>query len=483
MRHITEADKSIDSKKPTKNNINSTLNVDLDSLFLAPEIACSIKLKELALKVKIACLKNIETILLEYMSSSNNIKEARSISEDLFEKFSSFLNDMALLLIEKPDIDIYRNQWRDFSKLYLTESLLSSYPSLSEKLSYQFNSDFTSWDNFLATEDSFDRETMSSKCYDEFDKLCIMSSEELQLKKYREATRISRCNVQTIEPTFFNKLTFDLNEERSLEWEKAKQELTINGILKENGTKLRRADSGLRHSFIIIGGQILMMAPRKDFLGAGKYGHAKLCEDEKGGVWALKIQNHSCGDEGAITRDINQSLPAISRNGKSYIACVYLGPTLQTYLDQFSRDSKPLDDIKCCKLALSLLDRTLELHNDKGYEHGDIHTNNLTVDQDDIIHFIDFGLTRRLNYDNPTECYREINYELLKVSNLISPILCKSAKGIAKRLPELEEVRRILNELRSGSEDRIGCIINCKSILQFIIDEQERDLSLGMGSI
>lgn len=85
---------------------------------------------------------------------------------------------------------------------------------------------------------------------------------------------------------------FNNEQEKSHEWAEAKRQLTgSNGQLLENGTKLRRKDSGLNHSFMVIDNRILAFNVQGEYLGRGNSGKVKLAEDEKGRLFAVKVQS------------------------------------------------------------------------------------------------------------------------------------------------------------------------------------------------
>lgn len=117
------------------------------------------------------------------------------------------------------------------------------------------------------------------------------------------------------------------------EWARAKSALAPNGVLHPNGTKLRRKDSGLSHSFIVIDGKILAMAGQGVYLGQGAEGRVKLSEDEEGGIYALKIGNALLAEESDIATDLGKAIPHGSRptpkGRKYYLPYFYLGKPLK----------------------------------------------------------------------------------------------------------------------------------------------------------
>ena len=149
------------------------------------------------------------------------------------------------------------------------------------------------------------------------------------------------------------------NELKFVEWQRAKSALTNpDGTTKPDGTKLRRADpdSGVSHSFIVVGGKILAMAGKGEYLGNPNYsqafGKVKLAEDEQGKLYALKTSRDSItsfGKESAIARELGVALAETHRTSaskkgikqptnapqqKAYLAYVYLGIPLPDYISQ-----------------------------------------------------------------------------------------------------------------------------------------------------
>lgn len=94
-----------------------------------------------------------------------------------------------------------------------------------------------------------------------------------------------------------NEFTWRSSEVKAAEWAYAKQQLSPNGKMMPDGTKLsRKVNAGfslfgkkLTHSFIILDQKIFAMAPKGEILGEGRYARAKMAEDEDGGLWALRI--------------------------------------------------------------------------------------------------------------------------------------------------------------------------------------------------
>lgn len=89
------------------------------------------------------------------------------------------------------------------------------------------------------------------------------------------------------------------SEEKAREWAYAKEKLTLDGKLLPDGTKLRRKDpdTDLRHSFMVMDDRIVVLSGEGVHLGTGEFGHAKLAEDLKGDLFALKVIKDDKSDD------------------------------------------------------------------------------------------------------------------------------------------------------------------------------------------
>ena len=205
-------------------------------------------------------------------------------------------------------------------------------------------------------------------------------------------------------------LNWDSPTQRQHEWAYANQRLNRS----PNGTKLRRKDHPqIEHSFIVIDGKILAMAPRGEYIGRGSFGRAKLCEEEDGKLWAVKIsalQKNNLNiqkiqqNEESIVNDLGLGLKAITRTPyfcffgskepKHYLAMQYLGKSL------LNVQTQDFSDLQRYDLALKMLGALKKLHSgsqskiDRQYVHGDIALRNFTIDDHGTVHLIDFGLSR-----------------------------------------------------------------------------------------
>jgi len=196
---------------------------------------------------------------------------------------------------------------------------------------------------------------------------------------------------------------------RCKEWAYAKKRLAFCS----NGTKLRRKDhSKLEHSFIIIDGKIMAMGRDMEHLGEGCFGVVKLCQEENGALWAVKISPirakrenfFQLKQEENTVNDLNIGLKATTRkrrnfffqleHPKHYLAMQYLGESLEDYLA-----SRVLSELECYDLAVKILSAVQLLHSGaqsrehKQYTHNDLALRNLTIDEQGNVHLIDFGLS------------------------------------------------------------------------------------------
>ena len=194
---------------------------------------------------------------------------------------------------------------------------------------------------------------------------------------------------------------FNDEEEKSHEWAEAKRQLTgSNGQLLKNGTKLRRKDSGLNHSFMVIDNRILAFNVQGKYLGRGSSGKAKLAEDETGRFFAVKVQNRAFGkSETDIAYDLNFSGEKTERTNeylrtKEYLACRYLGRSLFACHEELNKTlSLDARYALLTQLALELhaFQTGLDSKTRTAYHHGDFYIRNVVIDEHNKPHIIDFG--------------------------------------------------------------------------------------------
>ena len=200
-------------------------------------------------------------------------------------------------------------------------------------------------------------------------------------------------------------MQWESEELKNREWALAKESLSPKGVLFPNGTKLRREDSGLSRSFLIVDGRILAMEGKNTFLGFGAQGRVKLAEDEMGSLYALKITKSKAArrslSESLIAYDLGKSLrytKRISKKGeKHYLPYFYLGTPLDKYL---KNNKTVLTDDQRYDLAIKITLACYKLHSGQSsktgskYSHGDVHLGNMLINEiTGEISLIDFGWT------------------------------------------------------------------------------------------
>jgi hypothetical protein len=253
----------------------------------------------------------------------------------------------------------------------------------------------------------------------------------------------------------YGDFSWSSSEIKKKEWDYAKKKLSPNGKLLPDGTKLRRKSSEnmLEHSFIIIDQTILAMAPRRDYLGEGASAKAKLGEDEDGGLWAIKIrrigQNNqhrvvpdSPGNEEKIAFDLSKALKATNRmkssylagffgdkQGKHYLATVFLGQTLDKYLKE-----QQLSDDQRYALAIKITGAVHALHsgehskNGLKYMHGDLNSGNITIDAKGDVHLIDHGSSLNISGMSKTEYETNCRLDVSRLVDLIKVVFTQEMK-------------------------------------------------------
>lgn len=214
---------------------------------------------------------------------------------------------------------------------------------------------------------------------------------------------------------------FEHEQQRKYEWTEAQIKLRdAQGQLLKNGSKLRRKDSGLQHSFIIIDHQILALSPQGDYIGKGASGAAKLAENESGHMYAVKIQRESLDDQEAhITHDLGISGQKATRSSsdesqpqKEYLACQYLGCTAERRFRELHNLSLDERYAFLIKLALEFHALHTGAHSKTytAYSHNDAHWENVVIDEQNNPHLIDFG---RSSQDNQFDQLKNKKGELI----------------------------------------------------------------------
>lgn len=204
-----------------------------------------------------------------------------------------------------------------------------------------------------------------------------------------------------------DKIEWTSHVEKKQEWEQARQRLFCDGILMPDGSKLRRKDSGLNHSFIVAGGKILALSGKGIYISNRNHIKLKIAEDDSGGIYALKIiKDMETPSEGKIAFDLGKAMQATSRTltytRKHYIPYRYLGITMRAYLEK-NNDSHELSVDRLFELAIKIVWALHELHTGlrsktgAGYAHSDVNLSNITIDETESIHFIDYEISSSLD--------------------------------------------------------------------------------------
>ena len=162
-------------------------------------------------------------------------------------------------------------------------------------------------------------------------------------------------------------------------------------------------------------------------LGAGEFGVTYLIRDNNNHPYALKISIFEGDDDPDIKREIKSLI---------YFATPKCHPHLLCYLDHFILnnricilteyiDEKTLSDSKNLSIQaiesiyLELLDTLAWMHS-KGYNHGDIKSDNIMITPQGQVKLIDFGFTTKMDSQYKQS---EITEDLYHLSICISDVL------------------------------------------------------------
>jgi len=159
---------------------------------------------------------------------------------------------------------------------------------------------------------------------------------------------------------------------------------------------------------MVIDNRIISFSGKGIHLGRGREAHTKLAEDEVGNLIALKIIINKgwLESESQIAYDLGIAGQQTTRKSnlkepytKQYIPYQYLGTLLFDYLYQNKSLSLDTRYELCIKTSLALHDihTGRKAKSKKSYSHGDIHWGNLVIDDQNEIHFIDFGSAFKTN--------------------------------------------------------------------------------------
>jgi hypothetical protein len=260
------------------------------------------------------------------------------------------------------------------------------------------------------------------------------------------------------------------------EWHYAKQTLKPNGIIAENGTKLRRKDPENRlkieHSFIVIDGIIYAQGNNKEYPSTDYMKSVRYSKDEFGAIWVLKkmailpycearvdnevTQTQDLGfSYGSVTRSV--SLEGHRDDLKAYLPCVFVrGQGLSEYIKK--NELKIPDGID---LMISILQEIDMFHkgnrtaSGNSLKHGDLHAGNIIIGDNGEVKLIDFGQTS----SNPSE--RAVENDII---DFRKRVLCPVLISLNKDDQEWVNKVRVLNGGNHHSaDDLIASLIELKA--------------------
>lgn len=190
----------------------------------------------------------------------------------------------------------------------------------------------------------------------------------------------------------------------SYEWDHAKDLLSK----APNGTKLKSTSLPLsfasRHSFIKINGKLYGLTKRNTIdpgISDGSMAKTKYAQDEEGNLFIVKIiDRRASNHEQSILQDLSVSVGSEYRNDKpkQYIILKHLGRNLKETLN----DTRlVLSAEQRLDIAIKLSYQVYQLHqgllsmSKVAYAHKDIKLDNITIDNQNNVHLIDFGLSHK----------------------------------------------------------------------------------------
>ncbi|MFA6301774.1 MAG: DUF4116 domain-containing protein [Legionella sp.] len=191
---------------------------------------------------------------------------------------------------------------------------------------------------------------------------------------------------------------------RSYEWDYANELLSK----APNGTKLKSTSLPLsfasKHSFVKINGKLYGLTKRNTIdprISDGTMAHTKYAQDEQGNLFIVKIiDTRTSSHEQSILQDLSVCVGSEYRNDKpkQYIILKHLGRNLKETLNDIQ---SVLSAEQRLDIAIKLTYQVYQLHqgllstSKVAYAHKDIKLDNITIDNQNNVHLIDFGLSHK----------------------------------------------------------------------------------------
>lgn len=190
------------------------------------------------------------------------------------------------------------------------------------------------------------------------------------------------------------------------EWEKARTALAFESTgykLPHNApTEVGEAE-GFNYSFMRFADDLIlaiMPGNKEAVIGQGRYGQVKYAFDERGGVWAVKIEDLNSTlqrREAEILVDLNlaeQKQQALNGSHRFYTPIKYLGQTFYGYL---KKNKAKLSDKAKLNIGIQLFLHLHHLHSGQlsssgtPYAHLDLKPENMVINKRGKLTFIDYG--------------------------------------------------------------------------------------------
>lgn len=208
------------------------------------------------------------------------------------------------------------------------------------------------------------------------------------------------------------------------------------------------SQNGLMYSYIKVDESVILR--RHTILGEGSFGTVRSSIDRTGlhSNYLIKSQKFSdqVKKEAIIIDDLGQSdyMLVIRTDGsptsvrKSYQPIIYLGITLSNYL--MSQPKIPFNDK--LELAIDVLLKTSDLHDGKAsksnkhYAHLDIKPDNIVINAQNKIQFIDFGTSKEISEANDHELHKN-NCTTIGYSPIDIEVLRELENASPQHIPDL----------------------------------------------